>query len=314
MHRSTTHTALRRFAALCPLLCAGALGSGCNLFDDLDAYSEATSSDAGNTTRDAGDDDRDAGPTDQGGVPGCESAQTLCVRLSSFSPHLTQLVGVALVSADGFLRTRALLDPFASDSGGNGSQTADIVLPLAIDENEVPAKGEKSTLHLEIFGDANEDGEYTESGGDHSWKEPLPASGHIEYPHNQLFSALKPRPIGAGGDFHMKFFEMNAHMGALLEVIVIEKSSGRPVGFYRMQAVPSPDFEIVIPDIIDTGGVVYRIEFFADLNGNREYDDFDVDHTWTIESIESNSKGLNAMFTHGTLFTNLDYAGHKFKL
>jgi hypothetical protein len=294
--------ASRRIAALCPLLWIGALLHGCNLFTDLDDFHEeaATLGDAGGASG-SGSKPNDAG-TSKGSVPGCESPETLCLRLKDFTPHLDQLVGVDLVSGKDVLRARALLDPFSTD----GNATEDIVLPGAIDKTEVPAAGNDSMLQLEIFGDADEDGEYSPDGADHDWKVPLPASAHLVFPHNSNFVPLTPRPRSIGGDFHLRFSGMGVHKGKMLEVMVIEELTGRTVGLYRMKSIPGDAFEITIPGIIDLGGVVYRVEFFADANGNFRYDDPPNDHTW-LRFVESNDKDANLSFEHGTDFKPLEF-------
>ena len=43
---------------------------------------------------------------------------------------------------------------------GRGS-VVDLVLPLAIPKSEVPAKGKDHPLHIELWGDATGDSEYT---------------------------------------------------------------------------------------------------------------------------------------------------------
>jgi hypothetical protein len=294
------------------------LGSGCSLFDNLDRFASqdagADKSEAGTEDAASGSDmDAMAGDADAGGdagdasastPSGCDSPRTLCLRLQHFTPHIDELVGVDLVTADHILRARVILDPLAPDKGAD----ADIVLPLAIPASEVPAAGEVHPLHLEIFGDHDpaHDRMYTSDGTDHDWIVELPGSGHLVFPHNQQFSRLLPRPSGIGGDFHMKFTGMSVHTGQSLEVMVIEQDSGRPVGMYRMQSIPGDAFELTIPQIIDVGGVTYRIEFYADKNGNHAYDDAPTDHTW-VKFAESNATGVDFEFAHGTDFVALEY-------
>jgi hypothetical protein len=273
--------------------CAAVLLCGCNLFTDLDRFEERGTKDAGNSAADAGD----AGME----VPGCESPRTLCLRLDRFTPHVDELVVADLVSEGHILRARAMLDPLA-----NGGATADIVLPQAIDATEVPAKGKDHPLHLEIFGDKTGDRMYNPEGGDHDWKVPLPPDAHLTFEHNSNFVRLTPRPQTIGGDFRMSFAGMKVHIGKMLEVMVIESETGRTVGLYRLQSIPGDAFEIAIPDIIDVGGVVYRIEFYADANDNHEYDALPTDHTWVLFG-ESDDKELHISFTHGTDFKPLVY-------
>jgi hypothetical protein len=268
----------------------------CNLFDDLGRFDEMSA----NKRSDAGK--ADGGKGDAGmDVPGCESPRTLCLRLKDFTPHIDELVVADLVSADHILRARAMLDPLA-----DGSADADIVLPEAIDPSEVPDKGQEHPLHLEIFGDKTGNREYNPEGGDHDWKVPLPQSAHLVFEHNSNFVRLLPRPQSIGGDFHMHFSGMKVHTGKMLEVMVIEQATGRSVGLYRLQSIPGDAFDVAIPDIIDVGGVVYLVEFYADVNGDRKYDGIPTDHAWN-QLVESNDKGVDFSFAHGTNFAELHY-------
>lgn len=281
--------------------------AGCQLFSDLDRFEQLPESD-----RDAGDRGRDAGAADggtdagaDGGAQppdlGCDNPRTLCVRVERFSPHVDELVTVDLVTVqDNILRSRAIIEPM-------GGVAADFVLPLAIPAREVPEPDASHPLQVEIFADQNQDGMYTPGGSDHEWNVELPPSGNLAFPHNSEFTSIDPRPREIGGDFRMQFFDMTPHLGQLLEVMVIEVESGRTVGMYRTPSLEGGDFEITIPGIIDPGGIVYRVEFYADLNDNGSYDDPPVDHTWVIPFVESGADGVDAEFRHGTDFADLEY-------
>src|SRR5262249_35079268 len=134
----------------------------------------------------------------------------------------------------------------------------------------------------------------------------LPGDGKLVYPHNQGFARLLPRPTGVGGDFQMRLRDMDVHIGKQFELMVIEVATGATVGMSRLRAIPDKDFEISIPGIIDVGGVVYKVEFYADANGNGHYDDPPDDHTWTRTG-ESSNNGFELEFQHGTDFTPLEY-------
>jgi len=281
------------------LLCSSA--AGCDLFSDLDRFEQAPEPDvdAGDDRDDGGAGREDAGGNDDG--LGCANARTLCVRLERFSPHVDELVSIDLVTkADNILRARAIIEPM-------GGVAADFVLPLAIPESEVPEAGEDHPLQIEVYADQNKDQMYTPGGADHEWNLELPASGNLVFVHDTLFTSIDPRPRSIGGDFHMQFMNMTPHLGQLLEVMVIESESGRTVGLYRTPALAEANFEVIIPGIIDPDGTVYRVEFYADLNGNGSYDDPDDDHTWVIPFVESGEDGVQTEFTHGTDFARLEY-------
>jgi hypothetical protein len=299
------------WAALC------VLASGCDLFSDLDRFEQEPEPDPGGNddggrdagrqpgedaaAGDAGAGDGgagDAGPSDD---LGCSNPRTLCLRLEQFSPHVDELVSVDLVTvADNILRARAIIEPM-------GGVNADFVLPLAIPASEVPEPGEDHPLQVEIFADQDKSGGFTPGGGDHTWNLELPPDGKKVFVHNTEFTSIEPRPQDIGVDFRMRFLDMQPHVGQLLEVMVIEVESGRTVGLYRTTSLPSADFDITIPGIIDPDGTVYRLEFYADLNDNGTYDDPEDDHTWDIDFVESGADGVDAEFTHGTNFARLTY-------
>jgi hypothetical protein len=276
------------------LLCLSA--AGCDLFSDLDRFEQRAEPDV-DASRD------DAGDVDAGGGEelGCQNPRTLCLRLERFSPHVDELVSIDLVTkADNILRARAIIEPM-------GAVDADFVLPLAIPQSEVPETDEDHPLQVELFADQNKDLVYTPGGADHEWNLELPASGNLVFAHNSEFTSIEPRPRSIGGDFRMQFTNMTPHLGQLLEVMVIESESGRTVGLYRTPSLANANFEVLIPGIIDPDGIVYRVEFYADLNGNGSYDDPDTDHTWVIEFVESGADGVETEFTHGTDFARLEY-------
>jgi hypothetical protein len=311
------HEGLRTCERVVSFALLASMAMGCTAISDLGRFEEVADAGddkgggkGGKNGGTAGDDDSagssasmDAGPGANGS--GCGNPRTLCLRIRNFTPHLTQLVQTDLVTnADNTLRARAILDPLGAQSQGN----ADVVLPMAIPESEVPAAGEDSPLHLEIYADQNEDGMYT-LDEDHDWNVDLPANGRLVYTHNSDFSSLDPPPRGRGADFTMHFSGMGTHMGVRLEVMVIEVSDGVPsrtVGMYRLAAVREDTFDVVIPGIIDPGNISYLVEFYADTNDNKQYDDPPIDHAWT-RSGESNDKGFELSFQHGVEFMPLKF-------
>jgi hypothetical protein len=272
-----------------------AQSTGCTAISNLDRFNQAaaTNTDAGGP--DAGN--ADASTSDLS----CANPETLCVRLTGFTPHVDELVDVDLVTADHTLRARAILDPL-------GATTGDIVMPLAIPASEVPSKGAASNLHLEIWGDKSGDRKYT-ADKDHDWIEPLPASGKDVFMHNSAFTNLLPRPRSIGGDFVMNVTGMEIHKGKLFEVMVIEGDSGRTVGLYRVHGIPDTgSFSVTIPEIIDTGnggGIAYRIEYWADANGSGKYEGVGPDHSW-VTNVESDATGLHLTRPHSG--PNIEFA------
>jgi len=222
----------------------------------------------------------------------CANPRTLCVRLRRFGLHVIQLVQLDLVTnAGNNLRARAILDPFAR----SGVEQADIVMPLALSPEDVPSAGEDSPLHIEMFADANGDDEYTPDE-DHDWNLDLPADAKLVFDHSSAFSSIEPAPRGLGGDFRMRLRDLDAHVGDLFELMVIEKGSGRTVGLYRTHALRDANLQIVIPDIIDPSlSDGYRIEAYADVDHDYTYDP-DLDASYVMEAVPDSS-GLDLELT-----------------
>jgi len=180
------------------------------------------------------------------------------------------------------------------------------VLPLAIPESDVPQGDEPHPLHLQIWADNDKSGTYDDPSTDHVWPSvDLPASGNLVFVHSSDWDPIT-EPEGLGGDLVIHFDEMDIHEGHRLEVMVIESESGRAVGMYRIPQLTEAAFDVVIPDVIEPGGVSYRIEWYADANDNETYDDFPDDHTW-VQTRESNDKGIEFTFGHDFEFQSLDY-------
>lgn len=295
----------RRASTLTGVLSALSVLGACTAISDLDRFEQASGGTGGSGGGGAAAGAADAGAADAGGDAGepslgCPNPRTLCLRMNEFDAHRDEVVAIDLVKGSN-LRAHVVLVPL-----GDGEQTtADVVLPLAIPESEVPDPGAEHPLHLEIWADDNKNGVY-DPEDDHDWRVPLPEDGNVVFVHNTLFEDLLPRPSPSGGDLVVHFTNMDIHMGKMLEVMAIEEATGRTVGMHRVGAISSPNFDVEVRGVIDPGGVVYRVEFYADANGNRTYDDPPTDHAW-VRFVESNADGAEIPFDHGTVFDELDY-------
>ncbi len=98
---------------------------------------------------------------------------------------------------------------------------------------------------------------------------------------------------------------MNPHVGQLFQVRVIDKASGEEVGRKTIGSIPSTAFQVNLFVILE--GHDYRIDFYADLNGNGQYDSPPADHAWTLQL--DNAVGDTTLnFQHNTGFTDIDWS------
>ena len=202
---------------------------------------------------------------------GCD----LQLGLEAFTPHLNQTVEIRGVfrPQDGpaSLRARAILDPLSAVD-------TSVLMPNAI------AEGPHS---IDFFADFNEDGVYSDPPTDHTWRiDDACAGAPNPFVHVFDFQALDD-PIGLGGDLAASFTGMAADGNAfeLRATALIPQGDGasvrRTVAVYHTPAVTSPDFEVRVPDVIDSG-FEYELEFWADSNGNDRYDPPPTDEAWRL--------------------------------
>jgi hypothetical protein len=267
--------------------------TGCSLVSDLDRFEQAPdqSLDGAVADQDAGT-GTDASATDGGGATiGCGNPTTLCLELSGFDEYKGERVVIDLVTqSTGVLRARAVLDPIGDQT------TQEIVMPLAIPDNEIP-DGEEHPLKLEIWVDKDDDRAYS-ADTDEAFRVGLNPNGVVQYTRDEVDMVELTAPEEFGGDFVMEVSGFQIHPKRMFEVMVIDDESGRTLGLARIDAIPSDGiFTVQIPGIIDTDEKTYTLEFYADANNNRTYDGVGPDHSWIVEA-ESGTDGLQLDRTH----------------
>ena len=102
----------------------------------------------------------------------------------------------------------------------------------------------------------------------------------------------------------LHFTGMNPHIGQLLWVRVVDKSSGHEMGRVKSAQVPGADFDLALPALIEGGS--YRIDFWADHNGNGTYDSPPTDHAWRL-SAENVVGDTEIDFAHNANFTDIGW-------
>jgi plastocyanin len=96
------------------------------------------------------------------------------------------------------------------------------------------------------------------------------------------------------------FSGMNPHIGQDFWLAVIDKNSGMEVG--RVHTAAEADFSVEIAGI--ESGSSYKVDFWADHNGNGMYDAPPTDHAWRLE-LDDVEGDATLMFAHNTDFTDI---------
>ena len=116
-----------------------------------------------------------------------------------------------------------------------------------------------------------------------------------------LLVALSAAAVGQA-TLMLLFREMDPHVGQAFELRVVEGSSGREIARHSLPKIPVPAFMLEIGDL--QIGESYRIDFYADANGNGRYDAPPIDHAWRIEFPDVQGHGT-LTFTHNADFTDI---------
>lgn len=154
---------------------------------------------------------------------------------------------------------------------------------------------------LDFFADLNQNGTYDAPPMDHAWRATLSDVGGdevMQFDHNTNFT-----DIGASGLLTVDFSGMNPHLGQMLELRVIDATTHKEIGRIK-QMVTVPDFEVAVPGL--KPGRIYRVDFFADLNQNGQYDAPPMDHAWR-EMVTGVTGDQTLSFAHNTNFTDIGW-------
>ncbi|MAT56068.1 MAG: hypothetical protein CMN32_16475 [Saprospirales bacterium] len=154
---------------------------------------------------------------------------------------------------------------------------------------------------LDFFADLNQNGQYDAPPMDHAWREMVSeATGDMEV---DFMHAANFTDIGESGLLRVNFSGMNPHVGQLLELRVINSSTGAEVERHRRMIV-QPDFAVEIPGV--QPGENYDVDFYADLSQNGLYDAPPMDHAWQ-ESFTASGGTDEINFSHNASFSDIEW-------
>ena len=108
----------------------------------------------------------------------------------------------------------------------------------------------------------------------------------------------------AQGSLDVMFEQMDPHIGQALFLRIVEVSSREEIARVVVPEITSGAFELEL-DGLETGKL-YRIDLFADVNGNGRYDAPPVDHAWRIDLPEISADQV-ITFVHTAVFTDIGW-------
>ena len=210
------------------------------------------------------------------------------LEVNNLSPHLGQLFQMRVVEqATGKEVGRAHLDSVYNDQF--------VLFAGGVRPNQ--------DYHLDFFADHNNNGIYDAPPVDHAWRISFTGGSEGEtelgFTHNTSFTNIDWRY-----QLTMHFSSMNPHIGQLLELRVVNQVDMTETGRYSLTEIPAANFSIPIGGI-DTSAS-YNVDFYADHNGNRDYDPPTTDHAWRV-AMEDPAGDVHLEFTHNTVFTDIGF-------
>ncbi len=112
----------------------------------------------------------------------------------------------------------------------------------------------------------------------------------------------------AFGQFKLtiKFSQMDANLGQRLEIRVYDETTGFEVGFAKVPEITDPAFDVQL--FVLVGGKSYRVDFYADVNDNGQYDPPPFDDAWRLHVTDVQGD-VTMPFARSTDFTDIAWPG-----
>jgi hypothetical protein len=153
---------------------------------------------------------------------------------------------------------------------------------------------------VNFYADMNGNGVYDTPPTDHAWAMELngvEGDEDDDFTHNTNFT-----DIGWQYRFTLNATQMNPHLGQLFELRLVNQVTFQEAGRVTLDSIVLVDFAAMALGL--ELGESYFIDFYADDNGNGEYNPPPTDHAWRLElnNVTGDSE-LN--FVHNTNFTDI---------
>lgn len=211
------------------------------------------------------------------------SAAAVTLNLTGMSPHLGQEIYFALIEAS----TGEVIDRI--------SETVEESFSVVLSGVE-----SGSSYYIDFFADHNGNGYYDAPPTDHAWRLELPdATGSevLNFEHNTDFIDIQWKHR-----LRVRFDGMNPHLGQMLTLYVYDIANGIYIDTVVVPSIEEAKFDVE-SNVLEPMGS-YRVDFYADFNGNGSYDAPPADHAWSLEpGVVTGDVDLE--FTHNTDFTDI---------
>lgn len=169
---------------------------------------------------------------------------------------------------------------------------------------EIPGLELNKEYKVQFYADFNKDGTYNAPPADHAWEMNVESTdGDVtsSFSHNTNFT-----DIGWKYLYTLNLLNMTPHIGQKLELRVYRTDNSEEVARTKVDMIAGADFSVSIPQIEISQD--YTVDFYADLNGNGNYDAPPTDHAWRM-NFNSSTGNFVQNFSHNTNFTEIEWPG-----
>ena len=155
---------------------------------------------------------------------------------------------------------------------------------------------------IDFFSDHNSNGLYDAPPVDHAWRLELNnavGNDELNFAHNTNFTDIQ-----WVYQLTVNFSDMTPHVGQMLELRVEDNFTNKEVDRIKIPSIPASNFDVQVIGLkLNTE---YKIEFYADVNGNGLYNVPPTDHAWRI-TFTNTTGDVSQAFSHNTSFTDINW-------
>lgn len=213
--------------------------------------------------------------------------QTLTLNFSGMNPHVGQQLEIRVVD---------------KSTGKESGRTEVSSIPGASFTVDMDAILVGHSYFIDFYADFNGNSLYDAPPADHAWRlelDDVQGNTTVPFAHNTNFTDIEWVYL-----LTVQFTGMTPHVNQLLELRVVNQSSSAEVGRTRVEFIPGSDFTLEVAGIHP--GEEYRVDFYADLNGNFLYNPPPADHAWR-ETFNNTTGDFTINFAHNTNFTDVEW-------
>jgi hypothetical protein len=211
--------------------------------------------------------------------------ESITVHFTNMNPHMGQNFYIRSVDKG------TLKEGFGT--GFNiTSQDFDVIIPVT--------KGK--SYFIDFFADLNGNDLYDTPPTDHAWRidaDNVTNGQEFNFSHNTNFTDIDWPYIVT-----INFTGMTPHIGQMFEIRLEDDNTGKEIDRIKLNSIPSADFNVLFVGV--KLGMQYKLEFYADLNGNGLYDAPPTDHAWMM-TFENMTGDVSLNFAHNTNFTDINW-------